>query len=415
MNDDNVIKKSSLWSLLFCGFTLILSFTFINIGQGLLSFQNHLGNSGLKKGSHVGFIETADIVTGLLFLPFWGALSYKFGRQNILLCGYMIMGIALIAYPSSTSTIPANFNELFNSFVFKRCIFSVGGSACSCMLSAIVGDVSQKKKIAKVTTLFSLFSGVGGFFGAVVIGNLNVLFEKIGIVSDKAIFLAFVINVVFVVLAAILGAIFLPYTVQKSHYTLLTDLQEVMLPKNVPCYLSSFTARMNTVLMPMFLSLMIKNEELSMKQSSYRMTSTIHHLMYLMTAPFWGMFIKKSKSFKAALLATLIASIGYILLYVVFDKWKWLYRCLVAFSAIGGMGVVITSSSVLSEISEEHNRSAFATVFSVSGALGILFLSQSGGFAIDKINPQFPLLITGFANLASFMVFLFSKSSYLSQ
>lgn len=411
MVDEGAIKKKSLVSLLFCGFALILSFTFINIGQGLLSFQNHLGDSGLKKGSHVGIIETADIATGLLFLPIWGTLSYKIGRRNILLCGYVIMAIALLVYPYSSCTLPQSPRELFNSFILKRCIFAIGGSACSCMLSAIVGDVSQKQKVAKVTSLFSLFSGVGGFFGAVVVGNLNYLFEKLGMQSTRAVAMAFNTNAIIILLASIFAFFHLPSKIQNYNYTIFNDLKEVVRMKNIPCLFSSFTARMNTVLMPMFLSLMLLHDI----QRCYRIISMIHHSVYLITAPIWGIYIKRNKSDNAALIASAIASIGYILVYMVSDKWSFAFLSLIAVSAMGGMGVVISSSSVLAEISEEHNRSAFATVFSVSGALGILFLSQCGGFAIDKINHKFPLLITGIANLCSFLVFIAAKSGYLFQ
>lgn len=415
MENDVPIKRKSLGTLLFCGFVLILSFTFINIGQSLFSFQNHLGDSGLKKGSHVGIIETADIVTGLIFLPAWGAISYQLGRRNILLCGYLVMALALMLYPYSTCTLPHTPNQVFSSFIFKRCIFSIGGSACSCMLSAIVGDVSQKKKIAKVTSLFSLFSGVGGFFGAVVVGNLNYLFEKFGFQSSKAISMAFGVNVIFVLFAAILGALYLPSSDKNQTFTIFTDLNDVIRAKNIPCYFSSFTARMNTVLMPMFLSLMLRHDIHQVKEKNYRITSMIHHLVYLLTAPIWGLYIKKKNSEAAALLASAIASSGYIFLYILSDRWPYLHLFLIAFAAIGGMGVVISSSSVLSEISEDHNRSAFATVFSVSGAMGILFLSQFGGFGIDKINQCFPLLITGMSNFLSFVIFMVSKSGRLFQ
>jgi zinc transporter ZupT len=137
--------------------------------------------------------------------------------------------------------------------------------------------------------------------------------------------------------------------------------------------------------------------------------------VYLLTAPLWGIFIKKTKSENAAFLASLIASLGYITLYLLIDSMPSLFLFLIALSALGGMGVVISSSSVLSEISEDHNRSAYATIFSISGAIGILFLSQFGGFSIDKISTKFPLLITGLANLATALVIIASKSGYLFQ
>ena len=392
-----------------------MSFTFINIGQSLISLSAKMRESGLKFGTHVGLIETFEIVTGLIFFPIWGLIAIKIDARYIMTIGFMIMSTALILFPASRISIPKKIGEIWASFLILRILFSIGSSACSCMVGTFTCNISKYIDSSKLTSLAGLFSGLGGFFGAVVLGNLSLVFRYLLKDEYSSIVVSFIFNASILLLTSLVVLACLGKT-EKSNYAsteIKNNYADLFDKKNFLCYFSSFSARINTTFLPIFLASILSKETNNFDDNipkRYRLLSTIHHFTYLLSAPFWGWSVKKYKTDNAAIIASMIGGMGYCAIFMTQRLTGIWFIVLLIFSAIGGMGVVISSSSKLTEIPKRSNVSLYSAVFSFTGALGMLFISQIGGLVIENFNYMGPFLIVGTINLL--MGIAFAASLY---
>ena len=404
--------KRSFYALLLCNFVLIMTFTFINIGQSLISLNPKMKESGLRLGTHVGLIQTFEIVTGLIFFPVWGLLAVKIDARYIMVVGFIIMSTALILFPNSKISIPRKFGDIWTSFLMMRILFSLGSSACSCMVGTFTCNISRHIEPSRLTSMAGLFSGLGGFFGAVALSNLPLFFGIFLKDEYTTIAAAFFSNALILLLTSLIILATLDKTENYHKETNTGKIKYDVLfeKKNFTCYLSSFSARINTSFLPIFLASILAKDTNSFDgiPKRYRLLSFVHHCAYLLSAPIWGWSVKKYKTDKAATAASLIGSVGYFVIFSTQCLNGILFKVILAFSAIGGMGIVISSSSKLTEIPKKCDVSLYSAVFSFMGALGMLFISQVGGLSIENFNFLGPFLIVGIVNLVMGISFAIS-------
>ena len=81
-------------------------------------------------GDAVGTLGFADELLALVACPLWGILSDRIGVRTVAVTGYMIVGFALVCLVQST--------ELYPDLLVWRLVFSVGGAACSTMVTAVL-------------------------------------------------------------------------------------------------------------------------------------------------------------------------------------------------------------------------------------------------------------------------------------
>lgn len=94
---------------------------------------------GQKKdvGNAVGTLGFADELLALVACPLWGLLSDKIGVRTVAVLGYCIVGLSLVCLVQSTNVYP--------ELLLGRLGFSIGGAACSTMVTAILPAMVAKK------------------------------------------------------------------------------------------------------------------------------------------------------------------------------------------------------------------------------------------------------------------------------
>ncbi len=87
---------------------------------------------GQKKdnGDAVGTLGFADELLALVACPLWGLLSDRIGVRVVAVAGYCIIGFSLICLVQSSTVYP--------DLLVARLMFSVGGAACSTMVTAVL-------------------------------------------------------------------------------------------------------------------------------------------------------------------------------------------------------------------------------------------------------------------------------------
>lgn len=88
-------------------------------------------------GDAVGTLGFADELLALVACPLWGLVSDRIGIRVVAVTGYVIVGFALICLVQST--------ELYPDLLLWRLVFSVGGAACSTMVTAVLPAMVMEK------------------------------------------------------------------------------------------------------------------------------------------------------------------------------------------------------------------------------------------------------------------------------
>ena len=92
-------------------------------------------------GSAVGTLGFADELLALVACPLWGLLSDRIGVRAVAVLGYVIVGISLVGLVQS--------NTVFPELLMGRLGFSLGGAACSTMVTAVLPAMVAKKQHEK--------------------------------------------------------------------------------------------------------------------------------------------------------------------------------------------------------------------------------------------------------------------------
>lgn len=85
-------------------------------------------------GDKAGVLSFADEALAIVLSPLWGALSDKIGTRPVATIGVLVLGISLLVYTTAKSVYP--------DLLFLRLFFSVGGSACTAMITAILAEMT---------------------------------------------------------------------------------------------------------------------------------------------------------------------------------------------------------------------------------------------------------------------------------
>ncbi|KAG9913606.1 major facilitator superfamily MFS-1, partial [Aureobasidium melanogenum] len=89
-------------------------------------------------GDVVGTLGFADELVALVACPLWGLLSDKIGVRNVSVIGYLIIGASLMLLVQSHNVYP--------QLLLGRMAFSIGGAACSTMVTAILPTMTAERK-----------------------------------------------------------------------------------------------------------------------------------------------------------------------------------------------------------------------------------------------------------------------------
>lgn len=94
-------------------------------------------------GDVVGTLGFADELVALVACPLWGLLSDKIGVRNVAVIGYLIIGASLMLLVQSYNVYP--------QLLLGRMAFSIGGAACSTMVTAILPTMTAERKQATLS------------------------------------------------------------------------------------------------------------------------------------------------------------------------------------------------------------------------------------------------------------------------
>ena len=90
-------------------------------------------------GDAVGTLGFADELLALIACPLWGLISDRIGVRVVAVTGYCIIGLSLICLVQSSNVYP--------DLLVARLGFSIGGAACSTMVTAVLPAMVAQKMV----------------------------------------------------------------------------------------------------------------------------------------------------------------------------------------------------------------------------------------------------------------------------
>ncbi|KAF1841816.1 cytochrome P450 [Cucurbitaria berberidis CBS 394.84] len=118
----------------------LFSISFLVFLNSSISFviTQRIGQSR-NVGDAVGTLGFVDELVALVACPAWGLLSDRVGVRSVAVMGYTIVGIALWVFVQARNVYP--------ELLLARVLFSLGGSACATMVTAILPSMTVVKEV----------------------------------------------------------------------------------------------------------------------------------------------------------------------------------------------------------------------------------------------------------------------------
>jgi MFS family permease len=144
---------------LFASAVTISLFVFLNATQGFVLSQI-INIPSDRLGIYSGNLVFYDEIAAILTVSSWGLLSDVIGRFRVFSMGFILASLALLFFVRASAYSP--------DLILLRVLFAIGGSACSCMLSACLADLSSENDRGKFSGLLGFCSGLGAILGVSV-------------------------------------------------------------------------------------------------------------------------------------------------------------------------------------------------------------------------------------------------------
>jgi MFS family permease len=155
--------------ILVCFCNLFRMFTRFGIYMTIL--QLYLNTIMGLSVSDIGWVISMRIAGMVLFLFLAGALSDKYGRKPVLVTGYIISGVALLAFSMSRNML---------LILLSSGLAGIGDALEMTTLMALLTDIALETARGAVVGLFRTFQDIGGFLGPII---FMLLFTEINPVS----------------------------------------------------------------------------------------------------------------------------------------------------------------------------------------------------------------------------------------
>lgn len=361
-------------------------------------------NLGLPEAEHgriSGDLQFWQEIALLATLSLWGALSDRIGRRLVFSLGYLVMFVAYGLYAFATTP---------TELIAYRLVFAVGISASTTCLAAVLADYPQEKSRGMLTGIAFFLNGVGSVIFIVGLTQLPDLFASQGVADLWAGRYAYlsVAGIAFLVALVTLGLKPGRPDETEPHTPILTLLLEgITAAANVRIglsYIASYAARMNLVIVALFLFLWIVKAAMAQGATASEATAKagmivgISQIAAVFAAPFLGVLGDKIDRLNLLIMTFGFATVGYGWLAALTDILAPTAIPALVLAGIGMSGAQLACTVLLAEESPARLRGSTFGVQAFFGALGILSLSAGGGRLFDTLGPNAPFIAVAIAN-----------------
>jgi len=404
---------SAFWTI---GFLSFLSFL-----QNYV-LKEHLGIAGDELGRAVGNLALVGEIVLLTVSPFFGALSDKIGRRPIFAMGFLWIGVGFTLYPLASS---------FGMLLLFKAFMGFGAAALGGMMATVLSDYPQNRSRGLMAAMSGWSNGLGALFMILVLSRLPSLFVSKGMTAEQAgTFTFWTMAIMAFVTAAIVfkglkaGKPGKPQARKNTGVLVKEGFGEAKKNPRLQLALAeSFIARGDLLMIGTFLSLWLIHTGTNMhgmeiadatKQAG-RLGGLVQ-MAALIWAPIFGIILDKFDRATTVILAMGLAVIGYVGIGLVPDPTAASATIPLILLGIGEFSAILAGQTLIAQEAPINVRGSVLGVFAFCGALGLIVLSQAGGYLFDTVGPGAPFILVGCINglVMLFAIYVRLKTGYKS-
>ena len=390
------------WTFLFASFFSIGMVTFVSIGQAYI-LNEHLGIPVSEQGTISGdLVFWTEIVTLLLFGP-TGAIMDRIGRRPVYAAGFIILAIAYLYYPLATDVF---------QLTLARMIYAVGVVAVTSGLATVLVDYPKERSRGKLIAVVGFLNGLGIVILNQFFGGLPRTLVADGMSGTEAGFWAHTAVAGTAMVTAIVlffglkGGTPVRHEERLPIKELLTSgFRHARNPRILLSYAAAFVARGDQSIIGTFVPLwgMTTGIAMGMEPAEAVRKGTfifiISQAAALLWAPVIGIFIDRWNRVTALTFCMALAAAGYLSLAMIGNPLETYSLIFFVLLGIGQISAFLGSQSLIGQEAPKEACGSVIGAFNISGAIGILFITTTGGRLFDGMSPKAPFIIVGAVNL----------------
>lgn len=380
--------------------------TFISIAMltGMSFLQPYVLDVNLnyprsEQGALSGWLTFwTEIVTIVLFAPI-GVIADKIGRRPVYIFGIITIGIGYGLYPFA--------DDIWELFSY-RMIYAVGLAAVAGMLATISNDYPKERSRGKYIGLSSMFNVAGTIMMSTGIARIPFILTERGVDEVAAGQTMFLIAAGLCMITAVIARLGLAGGTpvakhdRESVKVLITSgLRNGLNPRIALSYAAAFSARSDLVIKGMFLSLWGLHAAREAGISPGAGMAQVGIVFAIMNgfsffcAPLYGALLDRINRVSGAIIALVLAAVGYTSMRFVETPLDFIYIPLFIILGLGSSFLLKASVTLVGQEAPEKERASVIAMNGTFGAVGILLFAVYGGILFDAWGPWAPFFIAG--------------------
>jgi MFS family permease len=403
------------------GITSVNALTFLYaafIGITLNTFVNFIQPYVLTEQLHIAEVEQGSMSGNLVFYSemvllvacgFAGIAADRYGRRVVFSAGFFILAVGFSIY---------GFVDGYSQLLLLRLFIACGVACINVMVTTVQADYPSEESRGKWVGATGFAIGLGAMFLVFVLAPMPSRFEaELGALwAGRSTLLTTAGIALFS--AAIVWALLAREGTKDpaAHPDWRTSFKLSLSaarenPRIALSYASAFVARGDLIVIGVFFSLWATQTGISQGLSSaeaVRRAGLLFGIIQgtaLLWAPLAGYLNDRLDRVSATAAGLGLAAIGYGSLVLISNPLgPAMYGCAVLLG-IGQMSVMLASQTLVGQEAPADRRGAVMGTFSICGALGIMFITKTGGWLFDIWKPA-PFAIVAIFNIVLCLVAL---------
>jgi MFS family permease len=382
------ISRSNALTFLYAAFIGITLNTFVNFFQPYV-LTEQLGVPEAQQGKMSGDLVFYAEMMLLFACALAGTCADRFGRRLTFTCGFLMLSVCFALY---------GFVDQYSSLLILRMAFAFGVGFINVMVTTVQADYPREESRGKLVGISGFAIGLGAMFLVFVLAPLPSKFLPFTDALWAGRYTALIAAAIAALSALVVAWGLAGDRKSGRHVPKLGILESLRHsikaaqenPRIALAFACAFVARGDLIVIGVFFTLWLTQEGIANGLSSadaIKQAALFFGLIQgvsLLWAPIAGYLNDLLDRVTATAAGLGLAAIGYGSLGLITDPLgPWMYVCAVLLG-IGQMSVMLTSQTLIGQEAPADQRGAVMGAFSISGALGIMFVTKVGGWLFDS-------------------------------
>lgn len=359
-----------------------------------------VGLSGREIGSINATIQVAAETLGLLMVVYFGYLSDRIRRTQIIYAGFIVAMFGAVLAPFSVHLGAVIGIGGLGFYLLMRIVVFLGMGAVWPLLVTLAGDYTnydnRPRLMARVFFMMT-------FGGAVLYGILMQIpahggvYVVMAIPAMLALACARMVRGKLIEVAPLLNVRQYPWDRVRAVFS---DEPRMQLS-----FISAFFSRSDMVFIGIFLMLWLLNEADTVglpRTEAVSQAATLLGLVgivMLVATPIWGKFIHHYGRVSGIAAGMAFSASGFLLFGVTTDPYSTAIMIPAILVGIGQAGCLIAPQVLAIDLTPKDLRGTLLGLFYMMGGIGVIFFVQSGGILFDTVGPHAPFVLIGIGNI----------------